>query len=59
MRISYEWLGDYVDTSGITPQVLVASYSYELPFGKGKAFGADWNGGLNAIAGGWPPVAEP
>ncbi len=30
-----------------------ASATYELPFGKGKAFGADWNGGLNAIAGGW------
>jgi hypothetical protein len=30
-----------------------ASVTYELPFGKGKAFGADWNGGLNAIAGGW------
>jgi hypothetical protein len=30
-----------------------ASVTYELPFGKGKAFGADWNGAINAIAGGW------
>ena len=29
------------------------SVTYELPFGKGKAFGGDWNGALNAIAGGW------
>ncbi len=30
-----------------------ASVTYDLPFGKGKAFGGNWNGALNAIAGGW------
>ena len=32
---------------------LVASYTYELPFGKGKQFGANWNGFANAVAGNW------
>ena len=30
-----------------------ASLLYDLPFGKGKKFGGDWNGVANAIAGGW------
>jgi hypothetical protein len=30
-----------------------ASVTYDLPFGKGKTFGSNWNGGLNAVAGGW------
>ena len=29
------------------------SVIYDLPFGKGKAFGSNWNGAVNAIAGGW------
>lgn len=32
---------------------VVASYIYELPFGRGKAFGKDWRPTLNAILGGW------
>jgi hypothetical protein len=32
---------------------LVASYVYELPFGKGKRWLTNANGALNAIAGGW------
>lgn len=35
-----------------TPQSLVLSYTYELPFGKGKAF-ANRGGVVNAVAGGW------
>jgi hypothetical protein len=31
----------------------VATAIYELPFGKGKQWGSDWNGVLQAIAGGW------
>jgi len=30
-----------------------ASMTYELPFGKGKQFGADWNGAINAVLGNW------
>jgi hypothetical protein len=30
-----------------------ASVLYDLPFGKGKRFGSDWNGVANAIAGNW------
>jgi hypothetical protein len=31
----------------------VATSIYELPFGKGKQWGGDWNGVMQAIAGGW------
>jgi hypothetical protein len=30
-----------------------ASILYDLPFGKGKRFGGDWNGAANAILGNW------
>jgi len=39
-----------------TPQSLVLSYAYELPFGKGKAF-ANKGGVVNALAGGWQIAA--
>jgi hypothetical protein len=32
---------------------LVANFTYELPFGKGKAFGSNWGGVANAILGQW------
>ena len=32
---------------------LITSYTYELPFGKGKRFGRGWTGPLNAILGQW------
>jgi hypothetical protein len=31
----------------------VASYVYELPFGRGKPFGKNWEGATNSILGGW------
>jgi hypothetical protein len=35
------------------PQVLNLSYIYELPIGRGKAIGKNWNPALNLILGGW------
>lgn len=32
---------------------LVITSTYELPFGKGKQFGARWNGFMNAVLGQW------
>lgn len=31
----------------------ILSALYELPFGRGRAFGGDWNPAVDAIAGGW------
>jgi len=31
----------------------IASIIYDLPFGKGRKWGSNWNGAANAIAGGW------
>jgi hypothetical protein len=31
----------------------VVSALYEVPFGRGRAYGGDWNPALDAIAGGW------
>ncbi|MBI3695970.1 MAG: TonB-dependent receptor [Acidobacteria bacterium] len=36
-----------------TPQKLAVVTTYELPFGKGKAFGSNMHPVLNGIAGGW------
>ena len=35
------------------PHRLVVSGIWELPFGRGRKFGANWNPALNVIAGGW------
>jgi hypothetical protein len=35
------------------PQVLQFSYVFELPFGRGKQWGGNWNPVLDAILGGW------
>ena len=35
------------------PHVLQFSYVYQLPFGRGKQFGNNWNKGVDAFLGGW------
>jgi hypothetical protein len=35
------------------PKSLVLSYIYELPFGRGKHYGANWRTPVNAALGGW------
>ncbi len=50
---SYNLAADYsVDASNV-PHRFVASYIYELPVGKGKRFGGDWNRPVDAALGGW------
>jgi len=41
-----------VDVTDI-PHSLVVYYNYELPYGRGKQFGADSKGVVNSILGGW------
>jgi hypothetical protein len=46
---------DLTETIGANdrPNRFTMSAIYELPFGKGKTWGNDWNAALNAILGGW------
>jgi hypothetical protein len=53
VRNSYDLAAERsVDTSDLTHS-LVVNHTYELPFGKGKRFGGDWNKPMDAILGGW------
>jgi len=52
-RNIYNLSADKSVDSTDTPNSFVMSYVYEIPVGKGKQFGSDMNGVLNAIAGGW------
>jgi hypothetical protein len=50
---SYNLAADYsVDVSNV-PHRFVATYDYELPFGKGKQFGSGWSRPVDAVLGGW------
>jgi hypothetical protein len=50
---SYNLAADYsVDVSNV-PHRFVATYDYELPFGKGKPIGSEWGAVENGILGGW------
>jgi hypothetical protein len=44
---------NYVISQSDTPHVLSAAFVYELPFGHGKAYGADSSGVVNALISGW------
>jgi hypothetical protein len=49
----YAKLTDKVVASRDTPQILVLSYVYDLPFGRGKAMGNGMHPVLNTILGNW------
>ncbi|MGB2679164.1 MAG: TonB-dependent receptor [Candidatus Acidiferrum sp.] len=50
---SYNLASDYsVDVSNV-PHRFVATYDYELPFGKGKQFGSGWSRAVDEVLGGW------
>jgi hypothetical protein len=53
VRNSYDLAAERsVDASDLTHS-LVVNHTYELPFGKGKRFGGEWNKPMDAILGGW------
>jgi hypothetical protein len=47
------WAAEYAVSSQDQPHHFVGSAVYELPFGRGKEFGANWNRVTNAALGGW------
>ncbi len=49
----YDPRADYAPCYFDAKHVLSSYAVYEIPFGKGKRFGHDVNGAVNAIAGGW------
>jgi hypothetical protein len=49
-RYAYSWAGPY---TAYPPLSFVAGYDYELPVGRGRAFGGQMNPILNAMLGGW------
>jgi hypothetical protein len=49
----YSFPEEYSYSTLDVPRRLVASWSYELPFGKRKKFGSEWSGLTNALLGGW------
>jgi hypothetical protein len=49
----YAFPEEYSYSTLDVPHRMVASWSYELPFGKRKRFGAEWKGVTNALLGGW------
>ncbi|MFN7930994.1 MAG: carboxypeptidase regulatory-like domain-containing protein [Blastocatellia bacterium] len=49
----YDLQGEYAVSNFDVPHRFVASFSYELPFGRRRKFGHDWNSFTNALLGGW------
>jgi outer membrane receptor protein involved in Fe transport len=45
--------GEYSLSTLDVPHRFVASWSYELPFGRGRRWGAGWPRALDAVLGGW------
>ncbi|MFN0124852.1 MAG: carboxypeptidase regulatory-like domain-containing protein [Blastocatellia bacterium] len=49
----YDLEGEYAVSNFDVPHRLVASFSYEFPFGKRKRYGQSWGGVTNTLLGGW------
>lgn len=49
----YDWDADRAVSSQNMTQHFVGSAVYELPFGHGKPYGANWNRWVNGALGGW------
>jgi hypothetical protein len=49
----YDRRADRAVSANDVSQILVLSYVYQLPVGKGKRFGNGWNGILDTFLGGW------
>jgi hypothetical protein len=49
----YSYVQEKAISTNDRPHVLALAYIYELPFGKGKMFGRDWNAAVNAVLGNW------
>lgn len=51
--ILYNRKTNYGEKDFIPHQQIVGAVNYEIPFGKGRKFGSNVNGAVNAILGGW------
>lgn len=49
----YNFQGEYSLSASDVPYRLAVGYVYDLPFGKGRAMGSNWNAAENAALGGW------
>lgn len=49
----YDRRADWGRSSIDLRHIFQASYVYELPFGRGKKFGGNWNRATNVVLGGW------
>jgi outer membrane receptor protein involved in Fe transport len=49
----YNLEDEYAVSNFDVPQRFQASFSYELPFGRRKQFGRQWNHAVNSVLGGW------
>jgi hypothetical protein len=50
---NYDLAADKSVDAGDIPQALVASYTYQLPVGRNRAFGANMGRAADAVVGGW------
>ena len=47
------YMADKAPAAYDTPNRLVVSYAYQMPFGRGRKFGAHWNKAEDLLLGGW------